>query len=723
MRPNPSPQLRRSSTTGSLPPWLAGTLTLLVTVVPASVAPGCASPAPPAAPSPVQREEVRGAPIELPDSPLLEEIADLEDRRTTGGGRLLELLSDADDRVRGRAAQALGRLPFPEFGDEVTDGLCRALEDASGEVRGKALFGLGLRADPRSSGVLAAYRNDPDPEVRARVVEAASRIDDPALHAELLVALRDGDLKVRVQAALATARWDRERGDAELVDRALLDALRPYLMNSRRPRTREVETELAWRILYALARRRSAMGRGAFLEYSASADPLERLFAVQGLAFVPFDEEVVDALVLALKDANALAEPDWRVSYEATKALAQQADARAIAPLLAASESENPHVRAAVFEALGRFPAEKKLVVPALRRGLLDVSTSVRVAALRSMAVAFEPSDALQTLERFAREEDPVLRAGAAEAAGELRDERIVPLLVRLTRDGDLRVATSAVLALEDRDDPGVRATLHGLLSHPDNGLRLSAVVALRRRPEAADVAPLVGALQGSRGDISTEIAFNVLENLAAIGGPAAEQELTKALDDPRPHVRRVARRALNASFGKNLPATQPPPAEPESGAPRAGKDFPRWRYDPLVEITTTQGTLVFELFPAEAPGHVHNFLQLAEKGAYRDLAFHRVVPDFVVQGGDYRGDGNGARPWRGEALRHEFGPRPFVRGSLGMPRNEDPDSGGSQFFITHRPTPHLDGRYTIFGELRSGGDVLDRIEVGDRILAVRLLK
>jgi peptidyl-prolyl cis-trans isomerase B (cyclophilin B) len=131
---------------------------------------------------------------------------------------------------------------------------------------------------------------------------------------------------------------------------------------------------------------------------------------------------------------------------------------------------------------------------------------------------------------------------------------------------------------------------------------------------------------------------------------------------------------------------------------------------------------MVVELLPDEAPEHVHNFLELIERHHYDGLTFHRVVPDFVVQGGDTRGDGNGGTTWRGEPLRQEFGPRKYVRGSLGMPRNDDKDSGGSQIFFTHRETPHLDGRYTIFGELREGFDVLDLIEVGDTIIAVRLL-
>jgi cyclophilin family peptidyl-prolyl cis-trans isomerase len=146
---------------------------------------------------------------------------------------------------------------------------------------------------------------------------------------------------------------------------------------------------------------------------------------------------------------------------------------------------------------------------------------------------------------------------------------------------------------------------------------------------------------------------------------------------------------------------------------------------NPWVDIVTSKGTLRFELLPGEAPLHVHNFLTQAAGDRYDGTLWHRVVPDFVIQGGDYRGDGNGGGTWRGadDSLRHEFGPRKYARGSLGMPRNEDPDSGGSQLFVTHRATPHLDGRYTIFGELRAGFEVLDAIEVGDRIVDVLRVK
>jgi cyclophilin family peptidyl-prolyl cis-trans isomerase len=153
---------------------------------------------------------------------------------------------------------------------------------------------------------------------------------------------------------------------------------------------------------------------------------------------------------------------------------------------------------------------------------------------------------------------------------------------------------------------------------------------------------------------------------------------------------------------------------------PLAGVDYTPGS-KPRVIVDTSRGALVFELFTDETPVHVYNFVELVKRHFYDGTTFHRVVPDFVIQGGDLRGDGNGGSAWRGGSLRAEFTPRKFVRGSLGMPRNDDPDSGGSQIFVCHRETPHLDGRYTLFGQLVEGFDVLDRIEVGDKLVTARL--
>jgi cyclophilin family peptidyl-prolyl cis-trans isomerase/HEAT repeat protein len=130
-----------------------------------------------------------------------------------------------------------------------------------------------------------------------------------------------------------------------------------------------------------------------------------------------------------------------------------------------------------------------------------------------------------------------------------------------------------------------------------------------------------------------------------------------------------------------------------------------------LVTIETKKGNIVLELYPQWAPGSVANFLELAGTGFYNGKNFHRIVPNFVIQGGCPRGDGYGALDY---TIRTEIGLAWYnADGMLGM-ASAGPDTEGTQFFITHSPAPHLDGHYTIFGKVRQGLDVVDKITPGD---------
>jgi len=127
-------------------------------------------------------------------------------------------------------------------------------------------------------------------------------------------------------------------------------------------------------------------------------------------------------------------------------------------------------------------------------------------------------------------------------------------------------------------------------------------------------------------------------------------------------------------------------------------------------------GEIRIEFFPEDAPKTVENFVTLAKKGFYDGLAFHRVVPGFVVQGGDPKGNGTGGP---GYTIKAEFNKRKHVRGSLAMARSQHPDSAGSQFYITYGAQPHLDNNYTVFGQVTSGMEHVDRIKQGDRMRSV----
>ena len=137
--------------------------------------------------------------------------------------------------------------------------------------------------------------------------------------------------------------------------------------------------------------------------------------------------------------------------------------------------------------------------------------------------------------------------------------------------------------------------------------------------------------------------------------------------------------------------------------------------------ITLDNGNEIrMEFYPADAPKTVENFVTLAKKGFYNNLTFHRVVPDFVVQGGCPKGNGTGGP---GYTIPAEFNKQKHLRGSLAMARSQHPDSAGSQFYICYGATPHLDGNYTVFGKVTSGMEHVDRIKQGDRMKSVAIVE
>jgi peptidyl-prolyl cis-trans isomerase B (cyclophilin B) len=154
---------------------------------------------------------------------------------------------------------------------------------------------------------------------------------------------------------------------------------------------------------------------------------------------------------------------------------------------------------------------------------------------------------------------------------------------------------------------------------------------------------------------------------------------------------------------------------------PKQWKQPPPMQIDPEKSYTATmetnQGTMEIELYPEHAPKTVNNFVFLAREGFYDGVAFHRVIADFVIQGGDPTGTGRGGPGYRfedetrGNPLKHGTG-------MLSM-ANAGPNTNGSQFFITHSPQPHLDGKHTVFGKVTGGMDVVNAIEQGDFIESV----
>lgn len=149
---------------------------------------------------------------------------------------------------------------------------------------------------------------------------------------------------------------------------------------------------------------------------------------------------------------------------------------------------------------------------------------------------------------------------------------------------------------------------------------------------------------------------------------------------------------------------------------------------NPQVEMVTAKGTMVLELFEKDAPGTVKNFLDLVNKGYYNGLTFHRVIQDFMIQGGcphsRTKGDRRAGTGGPGYTFADEVRGNPRRHGAkvLSM-ANAGPNTNGSQFFITHAPQPHLDGKHTVFGHVVEGESVVDSIKAWDEIQKVQVLQ
>jgi cyclophilin family peptidyl-prolyl cis-trans isomerase len=286
-----------------------------------------------------------------------------------------------------------------------------------------------------------------------------------------------------------------------------------------------------------------------------------------------------------------------------------------------------------------------------------------------------------------------------------------------MLQDRDRRVIPAVLTALGATRSPGVDQLLLDRLRSDDFMVRASAANALAEMKAAGAAGPLAQAYRASDGDSTYVARAATLSALTRLDPAAARPVLEDALKDRDWAVRVRAAALLREQGATGLDQSmRPAPAgRVMEEAERQALAAPQ--FSPHAFIETDKGTVEIELAILDAPQTVGNFMSLARKGFFNAVAIHRVVPDFVMQDGDPRGDGEGGP---GYSIRDEINQRPYLLGTVGMALDWE-DTGGSQFFITLSPQPHLDGRYTVFGHVVNGMDVVDRLLPGDVVRRVRI--
>jgi peptidyl-prolyl cis-trans isomerase B (cyclophilin B) len=405
---------------------------------------------------------------------------------------------------------------------------------------------------------------------------------------------------------------------------------------------------------YVIGRLRAPAGVRALLAVRAHADEEVRQYVARALTRTAVGDSLV---ALAREALNAFVQdPDWRV-------------------------------RANAAGSVSTFGAS---ALDAVQIGLADTVANVRVVATDSLSVVF------------------------GRDAGRWRRawERDTLLAVRR-----LMLAHVRQLAL-----PIFDAEVSTWEQHTDWRYRIAA---LEHRARATDVDRVVAA-EAFIADTDPRIRTAALQRLANLANDSLSARVrllaVRASTDRDAIVRSLAERLLAP---RDSITRSPRRATPDSLVARPLIEYERLVHrwgalgspQPVAVIETDYGVVTLQLYGREAPLVVEAFVRLAQEGFYRNTVFHRVVPNFVVQDGDPRGDGTGGP---GFSLRESFSRRRHERGCLGL-ATSGPDTGGSQYYLCHSSQPHLDGAYTVFGTVLSGFDVMDRIVQGDRMLRIRV--
>ncbi len=576
--------------------------------------------------------------------------------------------------------------------------LRRLATDRDAAVAANALFSLSLLKDTAAAtSATSALRAGPD---QAR--EAARLLGELGEHGRLPIVsgLADASLGRPVHAALLLA--------AARLRPVPAAAVTPYL-GSR-------DSALAWGAAYAIARGRSAAGTRALLAQANSPWASVREQVARGAIRTIAGDSLAALAFSTLERLRSDTSAGVRVN--AIGALASYGVA-ARASVLAARADSDRNVRVSASQALAPVLVDTTAVTW-IRAFDADTSFVVR----RNIALAAVTHGVnLAAHSEWATSTRWQERAAAASLDGDGPAREAMARLSAWLQDADARVRAAATVryaALADSSAvrASVRAGLRDMLADPDEAVRAAVLDGLARGGTPEDLAAAFAAYRLALLDVDNDarLAFwhltdSVVARHVTTLPDSVHRMLAELARPADPIERNMAARISRFASWRDSTGAARPIAWYEA---RARELTAPTR---IMRVETERGTMEFTLFASDAPLTVYNIQTLAQDGYFDGQLFHRVVPNFVIQAGDPRGDGSGGP---GYAIRDELNRHRYLRGTLGMALS-GPDTGGSQFFVAHSPQPHLDGGYTVFGQLSAGGDVLDRIIQGDRIVRVTI--
>jgi cyclophilin family peptidyl-prolyl cis-trans isomerase/HEAT repeat protein len=606
----------------------------------------------------------------------------------SAASELVQVFS-ARGAVRARAIEALGKIAaaLPKEQETLQKDLAKSiLEELRYVHRGRArpeemtvLLGLTavLRSRPANAGpVVAEFLTYSDPRIRADAANTLARLrlnDGNTQLRKLLVTDREPD--VRANAARVLGATEDKTAVNLLLDRAIKDADLRVRVSSIRALASLKDASATTRL----------MERGNVLIMSGVARGKAR--------GVPNEANELLEIATTLGRLRQNTEDERTVRW-----------LQLLRPVIGAS----PEVEIALAR-----------IYPRPYLGQLGGRERVQEALLMNWRAASSVAQGLGELATLPEttSDSKALRAHAEDLLRAMLDYQNSDIIVKTVAPVHSAYAVPDVLrafaAFKSKD---LRKVLGRHLGNSDVIIRGTAAELLGELPPDDSITnALVQALPAALRDKElNDAALAILDALGKQKNATANEAIKSALNSEDHLIRRRAVSLLKANgigdFSSRI-------ASVKSVNTTADYDRALARIGSPVNavVTTTKGSFTIQLLPEEAPLTVDNFIKLADRNYFRGITVHRVVPNFVIQDGDPRGDGNGGP---GYQIRCEISQTPYGRGAVGMALSGK-DTGGSQWFVTHAPQPHLDGGYTVFGNVVAGMDVVDAIARGDVIQSI----
>jgi cyclophilin family peptidyl-prolyl cis-trans isomerase len=619
-------------------------------------------------------------------------IHDEDSRKLTD--RLTTSLKSSDPEIRIHAALAIGRIGGAGTGSMLLD----LVADSSLDVGATAAFALGLTGETQVVDELLDRALELPSVVAEAAVVAAGRLADSSMleTAEAIGSFLSHPSPDVREAACYGLFYAGAASQA--------DSIIHIALNDPDPTVRSAG-------LYTLARLGIAGATQVYIENLADPDPFVRIMALRGLGRTEAASSE-QYLAIALNDQND------RVIAQAIASLSRKKSKAVTDRLIKKLESEKDEkLIVALIDALTSRKAEVALDVVA---EIMETEPPVNIliAALGYLA-AVQNERAVGLIDSLGYQQvEPRVRAACAQAFGKIGSESVIPRLAVLFSDEDPIVRVAAFSNLIELDSGNVDFYLKKALHDPYYVLNVLAIDQIKEK-KLSGYLPALQTMLDRGSEIDSDIRRSIVDAVRPFIEPdprdsLAMKLLISGILDPEYIVRREAAEVYRDLLDENR-LNMVPPAPTRLSTSRLAELLDNENPAPYALISTNRGEIEIELLTDVAPLTTTTFMDLVRGGLYNGLRFHRVVPNFVVQGGDPMGDGWGGP---GFYIRCEYSSQPFRRGTVGI-ATSGKDTGGSQFFITLTEQPHLDARYTVFGQVVSGMEIVDQIVQGDEINSI----